>query len=469
MCLLGEVRRTDVGHPDLDGAQALGPKACSVITDTALDVRPLGRSLVIDFIKFWLATAGAPPDDQDAPRDRRLRASVGGACQAVSVARVLVVATAGAGGDLQPLVAAALALRDRGHETLFIGDRSVERTLAGLGFAVEALAPEHDLGPNLVAAIREAMAVSDGDLGRAGPLVQQRMTTWAQAAAVPVAAAVAAARAELVVTSLFGVEVLAGVAPACPWAVVNSTFYVGAQPPRPLESDFGLRAVPLIARFASLVDAADLVLHATDAIFDLGFEGLPPGHHYVGPLGIWEPPGDPPGYLDEPGPPWVLVTISSQLQDDLPLLEAALAAAAERPVRVVATVGPDHAPGEVASVPANARLESTVSHAAVLERGALMVSHAGHGSVMKALWYGRPMVLVPWGRDQPGVAARAEALGVAKVVPRDEADVDSLAAAVDLCLGDRAMHAAAAHHGERLRATSPPAVAADLLESLLDH
>jgi len=27
---------------------------------------------------------------------------------------------------------------------------------------------------------------------------------------------------------------------------------------------------------------------------------------------------------------------------------------------------------------------------------------------MKALYYGVPMVLVPWGRDQPGVAARAE-------------------------------------------------------------
>ena len=45
-------------------------------------------------------------------------------------------------------------------------------------------------------------------------------------------------------------------------------------------------------------------------------------------------------------------------------------------------------------------LEQTVSHSAVLERGVLMVSHAGHGSVMKALWHGRPMVLVPWGRDQ---------------------------------------------------------------------
>ena len=38
---------------------------------------------------------------------------------------------------------------------------------------------------------------------------------------------------------------------------------------------------------------------------------------------------------------------------------------------------------------------------------------------MKALWHGVPMLLVPWRRDQPGVAARAEHLGVAVVIGRD--------------------------------------------------
>ena len=90
------------------------------------------------------------------------------------------------------------------------------------------------------------------------------------------------------------------------------------------------------------------------------------------------------------------------------------------------TVGPGHAASEVVVAP-NVRVEQVVSHRAVLERGAMLLSHAGHGSVMKALWIGRPMVLVPWGRDQPGVAARAAALGVAKVVPRVAASAESLA------------------------------------------
>ncbi|HYU58665.1 MAG TPA: nucleotide disphospho-sugar-binding domain-containing protein [Actinomycetota bacterium] len=293
------------------------------------------------------------------------------------------------------------------------------------------------------------------------------MADWARRAAGPVADAVRGHHPSAIVTSLFGVEVLSEVSPPCPWAVINSTFYVGPDPPRPLEEDFGPRAIPLISRYASLLGSASLVLHATDPSFDLEFDGLPPRHHYVGPLGIWEPPSKSPLYLDEPGDPWVLVTISSQMQDDVALADAALAALSGSPVRGVLTLGPDHDPDELSTIPPNVRVERTISHSAVLGREALLVSHAGHGSVMKALWYGRPMVLVPWGRDQPGVAARAATLGVAEVVPRGEASEKTLSRAIDRALTDGRMKDAAGRHGARLRATDPAAKATGLLEMLL--
>src|SRR5437588_1184779 len=215
--------------------------------------------------------------------------------------RVLVVATAGAGGDLQPLVAAAIALRARGHDIRVLGDRGVARTVSQVGLGVEALPPEMDLGPALVGIIRDAMEATGGDLKAAGPLVQDRMTAWAEAVARPVGETLRLDPPDAVVTSLFGVEVLQLVSPSCPWAVINSTFYVGPDAPRPLEEDFGPRAIPLIARFSSLLGSADLVLHATDPVFDLSIDRLPEGHHYVGPLGIWEPPGEAPAYLEEPG------------------------------------------------------------------------------------------------------------------------------------------------------------------------
>jgi UDP:flavonoid glycosyltransferase YjiC (YdhE family) len=383
------------------------------------------------------------------------------------VTRFLVLATGGAGGDLQPLLAASLALRDRGHEAIFVGDRSVERVLAGLTMNVRVLPQRLDLGPRLVTATRAAMEATGGDLAAAGPLVEERMAGWAREVAASVSGLVSEIRPHVVVTSLFGVEVVKETAPPCPWAVVNSTFYIGPNPPRPLEQDFGPRAVSLIRRYASLLGSADMVLHATDQVFDFSFDRLPPHHHYAGPLGLWEPPIEAPAYLAEPGNPWVLVSISSQLQDDVTLAETALAALSDKPVRVVLTVGPDHQPEEISVRARNAHVEQTIPHSAVLKRGVLLVSHAGHGSVMKALWEGRPMVLMPWGRDQPGVAARAQALGVAAVVPRGGDAPGAVGVAIDRVLGSREMQTAAASHSARLHAIDPPAVAASLLQSLV--
>jgi UDP:flavonoid glycosyltransferase YjiC (YdhE family) len=380
--------------------------------------------------------------------------------------RVLVVATAGAGGDLQPLMSAASALRGRGHAITVLGDRSVERSLAGLKMNTEVFPPELDLGPVLGGAIRDAMAAAGGDLAAAGPIVRERMTAWAIDVAGPLVASIATQRPDVLVTSLFGVEAVHDADPACPWVVVNSTFYVGPDPPRPLEADFGPRALPLIKGYASLLGSPDLVLHATDPIFDLSFDKLPEKHHYVGPLGIWEPPSERPSYLDEPGDPWVLVSISSQMQDDVPIAEAALEALGDRPVRVLLTLGPDHTTAELGVVPQNTRVEQVISHAAVLEPARLLVSHAGHGSVMKALWYGCPMVLVPWGRDQPGVAARAAALCVAEVVSRGEAS-PAIGEAVTRVLDDDGMREKAEQHAARLQLTDPPDVAAGLIEGLL--
>jgi UDP:flavonoid glycosyltransferase YjiC (YdhE family) len=383
------------------------------------------------------------------------------------VSEILVVATGGAGGDLPPLVAASLALRDRGHETSFIGDASVQHILAPLHVAVEVLPKEVDLGPRVAAVVQEAMQATGGDLAKAGPMLQRGMTVWAHDVAQPIAQSIDRHRPTAIVTSLFGVEAVDATCPPCPWAVVNSTFYIGPNPPRPVEEDIGPRAVPLIKRYAELLESADLVLHATDQVFDYSFDRLPSRHHYVGPLGIWEPPQERPGYLDEPGNPWVLVSISSLRQDDIALADAALRALADQPVRVLVTLGPEHEPSELSGHAPNARVEKTVSHSAVLERAVLLVGHAGHGTVMKALWQGKPMVLIPWGRDQPGVAARAQALGVAEVVPRAQATAETIGAVVKKSLANKEMARNAAGHSARLRATDPPAIAASHLESLL--
>ncbi len=67
--------------------------------------------------------------------------------------QILVVATAGAGGDLQPLVAAAIALKNRGHHIRLLGDATVGRAVAAFGIEVRTLPPELGLGPALFASV----------------------------------------------------------------------------------------------------------------------------------------------------------------------------------------------------------------------------------------------------------------------------------------------------------------------------
>lgn len=142
-------------------------------------------------------------------------------------------------------------------------------------------------------------------------------------------------------------------------------------------------------------------------------------------------------------------------------------ALAGQPVRVLVTVGPDHDPAELGQVAANSVVERFVSHSAVLERSVPLVSHAGHGSVRKALWHGRPMVLVPSGPDQPGVAARAERAR-RRGDRRARAGVrHDGASAIDAVLGDPVFADRATRESERLRLTDPALAAADPLEETL--
>jgi UDP:flavonoid glycosyltransferase YjiC (YdhE family) len=58
---------------------------------------------------------------------------VGGVELLTTGRRILIVATSGGGGDLQPLLALAAGLRERGHQVVAFGDASVRTTMISLG------------------------------------------------------------------------------------------------------------------------------------------------------------------------------------------------------------------------------------------------------------------------------------------------------------------------------------------------
>lgn len=373
------------------------------------------------------------------------------------MAKFGILATAGVSGDLPPTMALALGLAGRGHRVEFLADRSVAALVERLGWQATVSDPDHDVGPQILKATREAQSMEPGAQGE---FVDRRLREWEEGLAPVVRDWAATEDLDGVVGPLFATGVCHLAMPAPAWCIVNSTYFLD---PVTLAGDCTRRAYPLLARFAALLAEAPLAIHATAALFD-GDRALPPGHHYVGPM-FWEPSATVPAWLEEPGDPWALISLSTLAQDDLPIARFALAALAERPLRVLVTLGP-HDPDNVAPLPSNARATSFVPHSAVLPRSTLLVAHAGHGSAMKAIWHGVPMVLVPWGRDQPGVAARAARLGVAEVVQRESLDEATMSLAVARVLDEQRFSAAARTASSRVRQQDGVATASTLVESL---
>jgi hypothetical protein len=275
---------------------------------------------------------------------------------------------------------------------------------------------------------------------------------------------------DLMVSSLFSIGLAEQLAAhsGTPWCFVNPSFYFGDHATSDWEDDFYGPFLPRCIRhcFLPLVKQANGVLHATVPQFDVQPTQLPRNHHYVGFL-LWEPQMEVPAFLKEPGPPWALITLSSVRQpDEVVLAWSALQALSDRPVRTLLTLPDTDVRDELGAIPDNATVAGFVPHTPVLKRSAIVVNHAGHGIVSKALRYGVPMVLLPWDRDQPGVAARAERLGVGRVVPRADANPEQVKRAVTDVLDDPRYRQAAAFHSERLAAIDSLALACRLVEEM---
>jgi MGT family glycosyltransferase len=163
----------------------------------------------------------------------------------------------------------------------------------------------------------------------------------------------------------------------------------------------------------------------------------------------------------------VLVSLSTLPQrGEVAIAQAAVRTLEHEAVRVLVTLAPEHA-AQLGAVPDHVYLSDYVPHSAVLAHSRLLISHAGHGIVMKALYHGVPMVLVPWGRDQPGVAARAEALDVAAVVRRGACNDASVAQAVHRILDDERYTERVRADSKRLQAEDAVAAACEQVETFL--
>ncbi len=168
--------------------------------------------------------------------------------------------------------------------------------------------------------------------------------------------------------------------------------------------------------------------------------------------------------------PLVLVSFSTGFeQRNVDKVQRALDALADLAVHVVATTGGIVAPNELAA-PENAVVLNYAAHDPIMRRAALVVTHGGHGTAMRALGHGVPMVIIPGlAGDQPFVAAAIQEWGAGRALPGD-ADVAAMREAAASVLADAAYRAEARRRATALAradGAASAASAASVVESLL--
>jgi MGT family glycosyltransferase len=223
--------------------------------------------------------------------------------------------------------------------------------------------------------------------------------------------------------------------------VATGAFDKGMLPPLN-EIRVGL-GVPRVASADEFWRRAPLMLVATGKPFEYVQGEWGDAVQMIGPC-VCEPESEPaPDWLRTIDRPIVLVTTSSEKQDDAKLVATAIAALADEPVHVVATF-PAGLPGEIISAP-NATLRTFVPHGVVLDRAVCAITHGGMGATQKALARGIPVCVVPFGRDQLEVARRVEVAQCGTRLPAKKLSAERLRMKVReaMTMGDGARRVAA--------------------------
>lgn len=219
--------------------------------------------------------------------------------------------------------------------------------------------------------------------------------------------------------------------------------------------------LPKITAFFDQALSCEKLLVLTSATFDFASPYLPPHIRYVGPV------LDDPQWAEGWTPPWaaenrdplVLVGFSSTFQDQGQALRNVVEALATLRVRALVTLGEMLPKGEVQSTGSVVVVRSA-PHVEVLKHASAAITHCGHGTTMKALAAGVPMVCMPMGRDQDDTAARVVHAG-AGIRLKPSANPDAIARALQTVLDEDRFRSSArrlsAAIAEELRRCDPVA------------
>lgn len=158
---------------------------------------------------------------------------------------------------------------------------------------------------------------------------------------------------------------------------------------------------------ADIFSNCNLRLIQTSDAFDFPILPAPKNIKYVGPVlddpdwvEDWKTPFD-----KEDKRPLVVVALSTTFQNQKNTIQNCIDALGKLNVKGLVTLG-IAMENEQFNIPQNVKVINGASHAQIFPYADCVITHAGHGTVMRALANGVPMVCLPMGRDQGDNAAK---------------------------------------------------------------
>ncbi|WP_214410986.1 glycosyltransferase [Sphaerisporangium fuscum] len=376
-------------------------------------------------------------------------------------------ATWSGGGAVPPVLSIARALRERGHGVRVLADRSLHEEVAAAGVEPIAwtTAPQGDTTDPAKDVIKDFEARTPlGAFARlrdriaCGPAADYARDTLAELRAHPADVLVA----EHMLLGAF----IGGEAAGIPVASLVTTLYLfptpGSPPPglglAPATGMMGRLRDRILARLVlqpwakglpalnaartgyglppvdSPIDAfgrVDRMLVLSPRALDHPGRRFPAHVRHVGPR-LDDPAWAVDLELPEGDAPLVLASLSSSFMNQRAHLERIAEALGTLPVRGLLTTGPAVDPATVRA-PGNVLVTEAAPHNAALRHAAVTITHAGHGTAVKSLAAGVPLVCTPQGRDQGEVARHVERAGAGITVGKN-ASPRAIARAVDRVL-----------------------------------
>ncbi|MGC4807707.1 macrolide family glycosyltransferase [Micromonospora sp. DT233] len=176
--------------------------------------------------------------------------------------------------------------------------------------------------------------------------------------------------------------------------------------------------------------------------------------------GSWTPPAD--------GRPVVLITLGTEVNDHPDFFRTCGTAFADAGWHVVMTVGPGNLPAGPPPVE-HVEVHEWIAFRTVLPHASAVVCHAGMSTMLEALYFDTPLVVVTWTPEDRVNGARTEALGLGRTLPGEGLEPARLRTVVEEITADPHVRRQVTRMRTALLAAGGPARGALVIEGWLDQ